>query len=203
MKTVGLTGGIATGKSTAARILRELGASVIDADQVSRDVTAPGSPGLAAVVEAFGDAMISADGSLDRKALGAVVMADPAARKRLEGITHPRIIAAMMERLRDLAMAGEPAAVVEAALMVETGSWRNYSELWVVTCDPETQRQRLMARNAHSREAAERWIGSQLPLADKEAVATRVFRNDGSLEDLRAAVTAAWAELVPGSQTAP
>lgn len=197
MKTVGLTGGIATGKSTAARVLRELGAPVIDADQVSRDVTAPGSTGLAAVVEAFGAGVLAADGGLDRKALGAIVMSDADQRKRLEGITHPLIIAAMMTRLRDLALAGEPAAVVEAALMVETGSWRSYSELWVVTCAPETQLQRLMARNAHSREAAERWIGSQLPLADKEAVATRVFRNDGDVEALRAAVTAAWTELVP------
>jgi len=197
LKTVGLTGGIATGKSTAARVLRELGAPVIDADQVSRDVTAPGSTGLAAVVEAFGAGVLAADGGLDRKALGAIVMSDADQRKRLEGITHPLIIAAMMTRLRDLALAGEPAAVVEAALMVETGSWRSYSELWVVTCAPETQLQRLMARNAHSREAAERWIGSQLPLADKEAVATRVFRNDGDVEALRAAVTAAWTELVP------
>lgn len=200
MKTVGLTGGIATGKSTAARVLRELGAVVIDADQVSRDVTAPGSPGLAAVVEAFGDAMLDDQGALNRKALGAVVMADPEARRHLEEITHPLIIAAMMERLRELAMAGEPAAVIEAALMVETGSWRNYSELWVVTCEPATQLERLMARNDHSREAAERWIGSQLPLAEKEAVATRVFRNDGGVEELRAAVTAAWAELVPPAE---
>ncbi len=198
MKTIGLTGGIATGKSTAAAMLRELGAEVIDADQVSRDVTAPGSPGLAAVVEAFGEGVLAADGALDRKALGALVMGDPAARKRLEGITHPLIGATIMGRLKALADAGEPAAVVEAALMVETGSWRLYSELWVVTCAPEIQLARLMARQGFSAEEARRWIASQLPLAEKEAVATRVLRNEGALQALRAQVEAAWAEVSAG-----
>ena len=123
-------------------------------------------------------------------------MGDDARRKVLEGITHPLIIAGVMTALREAAQAGERAAAVEAALMVETGSWRNYTELWVVTCTPETQVQRLMARNGHSREAAERWIASQLPLAEKEAVATRIFRNDGSVDALRASVTDAWNRLL-------
>ncbi len=196
MLTVGLTGGIATGKSTAAGALRALGAPVLDADRIAREVSAPGSEGLAEILRHFGPGVARADGSLDREALGAIVMADAAARARLEAITHPRIAAAISGRLRALAEAGQPAAVVEAALLVETGSWRSYSALWVVTCSPETQRARLMARNHFSRERAERWIASQLPLADKEAVATRVFRNEGSVEELYRAIGAAWRELL-------
>ncbi len=203
MLTVGLTGGIATGKSTAADALRALGAPVLDADRIAREVSAPGSEGLAAIRRHFGPGVIRADGSLDRGALGAIVMADSAARARLEAITHPLIIAAISSRLRALADAGRPAAVVEAALMVETGSWRGYGELWVVTCSPETQRARLMARNHFSREQAERWIASQLPLADKEAVATRVFRNEGGVEDLHRAIGAAWRELLDRAQGPP
>ena len=196
MRTIGLTGGIATGKSTAARILREtLGVPVIDADQVSREVSAPGSEGLAEIAAAFGEGILTPDGALDRQALGRVVMADDDARLRLQAITHPRIRAAMLEALMALAQAGHPAAAVEAALLVETGSYTLYDALWVVTCDPDTQRARLMARQGIDEAEARRWIDSQLPLAEKEAVATSVIRNDGDLDALEAAVRAAWAAL--------
>jgi len=193
--TVGLTGGIATGKSTVADMLRQRGVTVLDADLVAREVVAPGQPALAAIVEHFGEGVLQEDGSLDRAALGARVMGDPEARGVLEGITHPVIIATLLERLAALHAAGEALAVVEAALMVESGSYAHYGELWVVTCPTEVQLQRLMARDRFDRATAERWIGAQLPLADKEAVADRVLHNGGSLGQLRSQVEAALSEV--------
>ncbi len=199
MLTIGLTGGIATGKSTVAGMLREAGVPVLDADVISREVVAPGSEGLAELAAAFGPGVLQADGSLDRKALGALVMADEQARKRLEGITHPRIIGTLLERLGALMQAGEPIGVVEAALMVESGSHRNYGELWVVTCAPDTQLARLMARTGFDEATARRWIASQLPLSEKEAVADRLLRNDGDLGALKAQVDAALIEVRSGT----
>ena len=144
MLTLGLTGGIATGKSTVARMLRARGVPVLDADVIAREVVEPGTEGLREIVAAFGEAVLRSDGSLDRKALGAIVMRETEARRRLEAITHPAIFRALLEHLAALRDAGEPVAVVEAALMVESGSYRQYGELWVVTCAPDTQRARLV-----------------------------------------------------------
>ena len=198
MKTIGLTGGIATGKSTVARILREaLDVPVIDADQVAREIVAPGQPALAEIVTRFGQGVLLADGQLNRRALGAVVMADPEARKALDGITHPRIREAIQRQLRQLAEGGAPAAAVEAALLVETGAYRLYDALLVVSCSPQTQLQRLMSRERMSEEEARLWVQSQLPLAEKERLGTVVIHNDGDDASLRAAVRAAWATLNP------
>lgn len=198
MKTIGLTGGIATGKSTVARILREaLDVPVIDADQVAREIVAPGQPALAEIVTRFGQGVLLADGQLNRRALGAVVMADPEARKALDGITHPRIREAIQRQLRQLAEGGAPAAAVEAALLVETGAYRLYDALLVVSCSPQTQLQRLMSRERMSEEEARLWVQSQLPLAEKERLGTVVIHNDGDDASLRAAVRSAWATLNP------
>lgn len=196
MITIGLTGGIATGKSTVARILREeLNVPVIDADRVSRDVVSTGSPGLAALVQAFGPEILSPDGALDRKALGRLVVADAVARRKLEGLTHPLIREEIEARLTALESGGAAVAVVEAALMVETGSFRLYDQLIVVTCRPETQLKRLMARENLSEDQAKQWLATQLPLARKEAVASCVIRNDGALEALPALVHQAWESI--------
>ena len=197
MKTVGLTGGIAAGKSTVAALLRDRGVPVLDADRVARDVVAVGTPGLAAVVARFGDDVLQPDGALDRKALGRIVMADPAARRDLEAITHPRIFAGIRDGLARLEADGHPAAVVEAALMVETGSFRLYDALIVVAASPDVQRERLMAREGMDAATAERWMAAQLPLADKVAHATEAIWNDGDLAALEAAVEQAWARLAP------
>jgi dephospho-CoA kinase len=198
MKTIGLTGGIATGKSTVARILREaLDVPVIDADQVAREIVAPGQPALAEIVTRFGQGVLLADGQLNRRALGAVVMADPEARQALDGITHPRIREAIQRQLRQLAEGGAPAAAVEAALLVETGAYRLYDALLVVSCSPQTQLQRLMSRERMSEEEARLWVQSQLPLAEKERLGTVVIHNDGDDASLRAAVRSAWATLNP------
>lgn len=190
MITVGLTGGIACGKSTVAALLAEAGVPVLDLDQVSREVVAPGTDGLAEIARRW--PTVVRDGALDRKALGALVVADPAARRELEAITHPRIWAAM-----EAWLAGQtaPAVVVEAALMVETGSWRRYDKLLVVTCAPETQRRRLAAREGYDAATVEQWLAAQLPLAEKERLATAVIRNDAGPAELAASTRATWAAL--------
>jgi dephospho-CoA kinase len=186
VKVVGLTGGIASGKSTVGRLFRTWGAEVIDADQVAREVVAPGSEGFAEVVAAFGPEVIGGDGGLDRAALRARIAANPDDRRRLEAITHPRIQRAIAERLAALAAAGRPLAVVEAALMVETGSYRLYPAVVVVTTTPALQLARLLARDGTSEADARRLIAAQLPLAEKERAATHLVRNDGSEAELAA-----------------
>lgn len=190
MRTVGLTGGIACGKSTVGRILAGWGVPVLDLDAVAREVVEPGTPALAAIAARWPAVVVG--GVLDRAALGAVVFADPEARAALEGITHPAIRARTDDWLAAQAARGEPVAVVEAALLVETGAWRRHDALLVVTCSPAVQRARLQARDRCSVDAAESRIAAQLPLPEKERLATAVIRNDGDEADLEAATRAAW-----------
>lgn len=187
-KIYGLTGGIACGKSTVARLFESLGARVVDADQLAREVVAPGTPGLAAIVATFGEEMLDEHGALDRKRLGAVVFADPEKRRALEAITHPRIAAAGMQRLMELSSGDAPYLLYEAALLVEGGTHKNFPGLIVVSTSPELQLARLMARDASSEEEAKARIAAQLPLREKEALADHVIFNDGDLNHLRAAV---------------
>lgn len=190
MITVGLTGGIACGKSTVAAILRDLGVPVLDLDEVGRQIVAPGSEALAEV--AFRWPEVVHEGVLDRKALGAIIVADPEARGALEAITHPRIWAASEAWL---AAQNAPAAVVEAALMVETGSYRRYDRLLVVSCLPATQRARLSAREGYDAETVDRWLATQLPLTEKERVADAIIRNDGGEGELVESTRRVWARL--------
>lgn len=176
----GLTGGIASGKSTVARRFAERGLAVIDADQVARDVVVPGSEGLAAVVEAFGKEILTSEGTLNRAALRARIAADPQARRLLEGILHPRISAETMARVAALAERGVALACYEAALLVENGLADGFRPLVVVAAGIDTQRARLMARDGMTAEAADELIATQLPLQDKVAVADFVIDNDGS-----------------------
>lgn len=182
----GLTGGIASGKSTVARRFAERGLAVIDADQVARDVVVPGSEGLAAVVEAFGEEVLGSDGTLDRAQLRERIVADPEARRRLEGILHPRIGAETMARAAALAQRGVALACYEAALLVENGLADSFRPLVVVAASVDTQRQRLMERDGMTAEAATELIATQLPVQDKVAVADFVIDNDGRLADLLA-----------------
>ncbi len=181
---VGLTGGIGSGKSTVARFFSdELGVPVVDADRIAREVVAPGTPGLAAVVEAFGEGILGPDGALDRAKLGEVVFADEAARRRLESILHPLIGATSMERLAGYAGEGHPYALYEAALLVETGRHETFAALVVVAVDEATQVARVMARDGLDEAAARARLASQLPLADKAAAADYVIDNGGPLEE--------------------
>ena len=195
MLVIGLTGGIAAGKSTVARTLRELGAPVVDADSIAREVVAPGQPALAEVVRAFGPAMLLPDGTLDRKRLGALVFADPEQRKILNGITHPRIAAATQARLEALRAEGAPVAIYEAALLVENRIHLGRDGLIVLAVDEATQLERTVKRDGLSVDEARARVRAQAPLADKLAVATWVIRTDGPLEATRKLVEAVWAEI--------
>ena len=195
MKTLGLTGGIASGKSTVASLFVQGGIPVVDADQVARDVVAPGSDGLAEVVACFGAQVLHPDGALDRKELGAVVMEDAEARQALEAITHPRIFHGITDALDRLEREGHAVAAVEAALMIETGSYRMYDTVVVVAASSDIQRARLMAREHMDEATADKWLAAQLPLEEKIKHADVVLWNNGSLEELEAATAAALADL--------
>jgi dephospho-CoA kinase len=195
MEIIGLTGGIACGKSAVAALLAARGVPVVDADRGAREVVAPGSDGLAAVVEAFGQAVLAPDGTLDRKHLGARVFGDESARLALNAILHPRIAQWSAARFVALAAEGAPLALYEAALLVENGAHRALAGLVVVTARPEVQRARLMARDGLDAAAAQARIDAQWPLAQKVAVATEVIDNSGDREALRAQVAGLYTRL--------
>jgi dephospho-CoA kinase len=196
MQRIGLTGGIASGKSVAAGRLAELGAVVVDHDVLARAAVRPGSTGLDAVVEAFGDGVLAPDGSLDRAALGRAVFADDAARERLNGILHPIIRRLAAER-EAAAAAAHPGAVVvhDIPLLVETGQADAFHLLVVVHAPVELRVRRLMGDRGMSREEAERRVHAQASDDTRLAVADRVLDGTGTVEDLRAQVDTLWAGI--------
>jgi dephospho-CoA kinase len=176
---VGLTGGIATGKSTVSEILRGLGALVLDADVLAREVVAPGQPALEAIVREFGPEVLRADGTLDRKRLAAIVFADPERRRRLEAITHPAIRDRFVARLAELEAQGFEGLVVwDAPVMIETGGHRVMDRLVVVVTDVTTQLARAVGRDG-DRADVERRIANQMPLGEKATLADYVIDNSG------------------------
>jgi dephospho-CoA kinase len=179
---VGLTGGIASGKSTVARAFAQRGIPVVDADVLAREVVAPGSDGLAAVVDTFGSGVLLQDGTLDRKKVGELVFADPALRIKLNAILHPRIALLSAQRLsepRDV-----PYVIYEAPLIVENGLHHGMHALVVVALDISAQIERVMARDGLDREAAEARLRAQAPLERKLAAATYVIDNGKPLSEL-------------------
>jgi dephospho-CoA kinase len=178
----GLTGGLASGKSTVAAHLSARGVPVIDADQLAREVVAPGTPGLAAIAAAFGPSVLAADASLDRARMAERVFMDPEARRRLNSIVHPLIGAATAARLADLAARGEPLACYDAALLVENGLADAFRPLVVVAVDLPLQIARAMARDGASLAEVQARIAAQLPLADKVAAADYVIDTSGTKE---------------------
>ncbi|MGE5181316.1 MAG: dephospho-CoA kinase [Acidobacteriota bacterium] len=182
---IGLTGGIASGKSTVAAMLKDAGAAVVDADQLARDVVAPGQPALAELVARFGPAILTADGELDRKQLAQIAFSDPEARADLNRITHPRIAAASQRAIGAWADAGANVVFYEAALLVENRAYAGLAGMIVVAAPPEVQEQRLIARDHGSLDDARARIAAQLPLADKIAVATWVIENSGDRAALK------------------
>ncbi len=187
MHVFGLTGGIASGKSTVGRRFAARGLPVIDADVLAREVVAPGTEGLAAIVGQFGEGVLAPDGSLDRAALAAIVFADPLKRATLERITHPRIAAASRAAMMMHAAEGHRLACYEAPLLVEAGHADAFRPLVVVAASMSVQIARTMMRDACTEEAARARIEAQRPLDEKIALADYVVWNDGSLQDLLAA----------------
>ncbi len=191
---MGLTGGIASGKSLVAEELAKLGAVVIDADVLAREVVEPGTPGLAAIVARFGDAVLT-DGRLDRARLGALVFADPAARRDLERIVHPAVRARAAELER---AAGDAAVVVHVIpLLVETGQTGAFDRIVVVDVDPETQRERLLRRDGFTEAEADRRLAAQATRTDRLAAADVVLDNHGSVTQLQRQIRDLWNELNP------
>lgn len=189
---VGLTGGIGSGKSTVARLLAERGAIVIDADALARDVVAPGTPGIAAVAEAFGGHLVRADGSLDREALGRIVFADPGARRHLESITHPLIRVETARRFA--ALPADAVGVHDIPLLAEVGSAANYDVVVVVEAPKHARLDRLAQRGL-PREQAETRMENQATDAQRREIADILVDNSGSLDDLLVRVDGLWADL--------
>lgn len=189
---IGLTGNIATGKSTVARMLAELGATVIDADRVAHEVMRAGTPVHAAVVAAFGPGIVGARGEIDRTRLGARAFSDPEALARLERIVHPAVV---QEVARRIAAAPTRVVVVEAIKLIEAGMAEGCDSLWVTTCPPEEQVRRLMADRGLSREEAELRVRAQPPQEEKIARADVVIDTGSDLGRTRTQVEAAWRRL--------
>jgi len=199
---VGLTGGIASGKSTVARIFRELGAHVLDADRIAREIVPPDSPALARIARAFGKEMVRPDGTLDRAALGTVVFADAGKRRVLEGIVHPLILDEIDRRVEELERSDpQGIVVVEAALILELGRQDEFDTLVVVWADERQQRHRMARRDGLSAEEAGRRLDAQMPLAEKRGRAQFVVDNSGDQSACRVDAEGVYRELQRLSQT--
>ncbi len=195
---IGLTGNIACGKSAVLARLAELGAETIDADSVVHELQRPGEPVWAAIREAFGPAVLTPEGALDRRALGAIVFGDPAALARLEALTHPAVRARIEERVAAAAGRGVAVMVIDAIKLFEGGLADRCDQNWVVTCASEQQLARLMARNGFTEAEARQRIAAQPPQAEKVARADLVIDNSGVLADTYAQVDAAWRRVPAG-----
>lgn len=196
MLRVGLTGNIATGKSTVGAMFVELGCHLIDSDQISHQVYQPGTPVYEAIVAEFGKTILAPDGTIDRRILGDIVFKARQARARLNDLVHPAIIQRQREWLKDVEAEDPQAiAIVDAALMIEVGTYKNYDKLIVVTCTPEVQAERLRARSGLSEEQIEARIRSQMPPEEKVKYADFVIDNSGSLESTRRQVKKVFAAL--------
>ena len=196
MYRIGLTGSIATGKSTVTNMLKELGAFVIDCDKTARDVVAPGTQGLAKIEAAFGKDAVAADGSMDRVYIGDLVFRNPEMKKRLENILFPLIFEALDEELLRLERAGAtPVVFLDMPLLYEVKYDSYVDEVWLVYVPFEVQLSRLMKRNGYTKEEALLRIHSQIPVDKKKALAQQVIDNSGTLEDTKEQVRSLWKTL--------
>ena len=202
MLKVGLTGSIAVGKSHVCDVFRELGCRVLDADQTARDVVRKGTPGLSKIVEAFGQSVIAADGELDRPKMAAIVFADEEKRLLLNSIVHPLVFEAQ-DRWLSEREAEDPngIAIVDAALMIESGGYKRFDKLIVVWCEPEIQLQRLKRRDRLSEDEAEKRVRSQMPQDEKKKFADFLIDTSGSFESTRDQCTQVHRTLLELSRT--
>lgn len=197
MLRVGMTGSIGVGKSFVASVFVELGCHVLDADQTAREVVMPGSPGLEALVEVFGDGILTTDGTLDRKRLGALIFADQSKRERLNHTLHPFIIARQDEILNAWEVEDpDGIGIVDAALMIESGGYKRFDKLIVVHCRPEVQLERLMLRDKLSRDEALRRINSQMPQEEKQKFADYLIDTSDGFESTRSRSVEIYQKLI-------
>jgi dephospho-CoA kinase len=196
MLKIGLTGGIATGKSYVLSVLSEMGCEVIDADSMAHRVIEPGRPAYFDIIDHFGRDILNEDGSINRAALGAVVFTNKSARERLNEIVHPRVYEAQVEWFDQVALRDPAAiAVVDAALMIETGSYRRFDKVIVVYCDPELQLRRLTERNGFTSEQAQARISAQMPSEEKLKYADYSIDTSNGFEDARRQAEKVYEEL--------
>ncbi|KAJ7910245.1 dephospho-CoA kinase-domain-containing protein [Mycena leptocephala] len=188
MLVVGLTGGIATGKSTVSNLLKAKHIPIVDADILARQVVEPGTPALAKIVSFFGPEILQSDGTLDRKKLGSVIFNDEVKRRKLNSIVHPAVRYAMLWGVLKHWLRGSKYCILDVPLLIEGPLWKLVGTVVVVYCSTEVQLERLMQRDKSSREDASSRLNSQLPIADKVKYADRVIDNSGSPEDLEAHV---------------
>ena len=199
MRIIGLTGGIACGKSTVSTELRALGAAIIDADALAHELSQPGQPIFNAYVERFGREIVTAGGTLDRAAIAARVFADPAVRAEVDAIAHPLIRTAAEERLRAARAQNKMAAVLDVPLLFEAGWDALADEVWVVALPAEEQLARLLARDKSMSEGEARArISAQMPLAEKCARADIVIDNSGTVKETRECIEQLWRERIIG-----
>lgn len=196
MRTIGLTGSIACGKSNVSATLKELGAVIIDGDLLSRELTAPGGLALPAIREAFGDAVFLPDGTLNRRALGSVVFGHDEARARLDAIMHPLVIFLTRQRMAEARKAGAALCVLDMPLLYETGMEKLCDAVWCVWLPREIQLGRLMARDGFTREEAEARLRSQLSADEKAARADVVIDTSGSIEYTKSMIPALYAKEI-------
>ena len=197
MLRVGLTGSIGVGKSFVTSIFAEAGCHVLDADQTAREVVMPGTPGLKALAEGFGQQILSAEGTLDRKQLGALIFADQSQRERLNHILHPFIIARQDEIMREWeAQDPKGIGIIDAALMIESGGYKRFDKLIVVHCRPEVQLERLMLRDKLSRDEALRRINSQMSQEEKQKFADYLIDTSDGFESTRARTIEIYEKLI-------
>ncbi|MCX5886590.1 MAG: dephospho-CoA kinase [Proteobacteria bacterium] len=193
---IGLTGGIGSGKSVVAEMLKNLGAHIIDADQISRDVMVPESEAYKKVVNTFGKEILQDDRSIDRKKLGDLVFGDPEKIAKLNECTHPAIFAEIDRRVEEIRRNNPDAIIIiDAALLVETAAHERFDKLIVVSADEETQLKRLKERDGFAEEEAQKRISSQMPLKEKVKYADFVIHNDKGLEDTRRQVAEIYKKL--------
>jgi dephospho-CoA kinase len=201
--TVGLTGGIGSGKSAVSGLLAERGAVVVDADLVAREVVEPGTPALEEIVAVFGEQVLGPDGRLDRPGLGRLVFSDPEALARLNAIVHPRVGERTLGLLDQARQSGAQVVVHDVPLLVENGLASGYDAVVVVAATPETQLDRLVRLRGMDPQEAQARIAAQAPLEAKLAVATHVVQNDGALQELAPQVDRLWHELVALAESRP
>jgi dephospho-CoA kinase len=196
VRVIGLTGGIGTGKSAVSAVLRDLGVTVIDADQATRAVQAPGSTGLRRLVDAFGPGILTPEGELDRARLASLVFADPDARQRLNAVVHPLVREWMAQRQLEAEERGEEAVVLDIPLLFETRGPQGMDAVILVYAPEELQVRRLVQQRGMEEQAARERIAAQMPIEDKRRLASHVIVNTGTLEDLRAEVERTWADVM-------
>ena len=200
MLKIGLTGSIAVGKSFVCECLRELACHVLDADKTSRDVVAKGTVGLAEIIRSFGEEILQPDGELDRKKLGAIVFADEEKRQLLNSIVHPRVFEAQNKWIHEVEKQDpDGIAIIDAALMIESGGYKRFDKLIVVWCEPEIQLQRLMVRDDFDENTAKMRIAAQMPQDEKKSFADHLIDTSNGFDDTRRQVERLVTELKKAS----